>query len=271
MFIEFCCIAILVIAISVIAYRSAIHEFQILQKDYDPDTEWGELLSEQLPLVIRDIPASWLGGWTYGKTGNKTWPLYIEKDEKRFKIAWNTYVAQADTVDSPTVEDLTDIAQPIKLLPTFQNWGYDGMTRPWWLPVTTPTPSLFTSSSVEGLEKTRAAWTALVSTDGAPLELWVAHEGAIPDDIYEHEGAIDPWKATTAEYTWIGDVKYIEIKLRPGNALLLPRHWWYAVRTASSSSDDSPKLKAHGAWWWRGEFHSVTSRCVSFLDEIGKN
>jgi hypothetical protein len=275
MFIELLVLLALVAAICYVAYRSAIHEFQILQKDYDPDTDWGALLSEQLPLVIRDVPPSWLGGWTYGKTGHKTWPVYVQqgkgkgKDSKRRKVAWNAYLAEQQKQKQSV--DCEDLAASVKLLQTFQNWGYDGMSRPWWLPVGTPTPHLFVQDDHTGLEKTKAEWTVIASTDGAPLELWVAHEGAVPPDVYEYEEPVNPWTATTEHYPWVGDVKFIEIKLRPGNVLMLPRHWWFAVRSALGGTEgieeEGPSLNAHGAWWWRGDFHSVTSRVVSLVPE----
>ena len=273
MFIEILVLLAIVAVICYVAYRSAIHEFQILQKDYEPDTDWGSLLSEQLPLVIRDVPASWLGGWTYGKTGNKTWPVFkgLKEQMQKQKVAWNAYLSaqqqsqqQLQSQSCESVSDCGELAQPIKLLQTFQNWGYDGFSRPWWLPVATPTPHLFLQTDHKGLEKTKAEWTAIVSTDGAPLELWVAHEGAVPNDIHEYEDPVNPWTATTATYPWIGDVKFIEIKLRPGNALLIPRHWWFAVR-AAAQPDDIPLLNGHGAWWWQGDIHSVTSRIVAFV------
>lgn len=276
MFIELLVLLALVAAICYVAYRSAIHEFQILQKDYDPDTDWGALLSEQLPLVIRDVPPSWLGGWTYGKTGHKTWPVYVsqkqgkDKDIKRRKVAWNAYLAEQQKQQKQKQSvDCEELAASVKLLQTFQNWGYDGMSRAWWLPVETPTPHLFVQDDHTGLEKTKAEWTVIASTDGAPLELWVAHEGAVPPDVYDYEEPVNPWTATTEHYPWVGDVKFIEIKLRPGNVLMLPRHWWFAVRSADNEGggDEGPSLNAHGAWWWRGDFHSVTSRVVSLVPE----
>lgn len=275
MFIELLVLLALVAAICYVAYRSAIHEFQILQKDYEPDTDWGALLSEQLPLVVRDVPPSWLGGWTYGKTGNKTWPVYVsqkqgkDKDIKRRKVAWNAYLAEQQKQKQSSQVDCEELAASVKLLQTFQNWGYDGMSRAWWLPVGTPTPHLFVQDNHTGLEKTKAEWTVIASTDGAPLELWVAHEGAVPPDVYDYEEPVNPWTATTEHYPWVGDVKFIEIKLRPGNVLMLPRHWWFAVRSATTegNEDEGPVLNAHGAWWWRGDFHSVTSRVVSLVPE----
>ena len=65
MFFEVLFLVLLIAGLCVIAYRGAVHEFQILQKDYDPSTVWTEMMNEQLPIVIRDIPKHWLGSWTH--------------------------------------------------------------------------------------------------------------------------------------------------------------------------------------------------------------
>jgi hypothetical protein len=239
-----------------IIYRGAIHEFQILQKDYDADVDWPTLLTEQLPLVIRNVPSSWLGGWSIAKTGNRTWPVLTQDAQgKKFKIAWNSYLMT--DAKAPSHGDLAEFANPTKLLTTIQNWVYDGMSCLHWLPVRTPRPMLLLSE--EPLKKLIAEWTVLVSTDGAPVELWLAHEGAIPT---HKDLVVKPWTATTATVPWIGDVKYIEIKLRPGNAIMIPKHWWVSVRPAIQ-----PDTKRDGAWMWRSEFHSPASQFVSLLSE----
>jgi len=245
----------LIVIGALLLYRRAIHEFQILQKDYGKDVDWATLLSEQLPLVIRNAPSSWIGGWTLGKTGNKTWSVTTKDGSgKRFKIAWNAYLKTE--VTAPTHETLSDLAGPVKLLQTIQDWVYDGMSCMHWLPVQTPLPMLLLSE--EPLRKTVAEWTVFTATDGAPVELWLAHEGALPT---HEETAIKPWTATTDTVPWIGDVKYIEIKLRPGNAIMIPKHWWYSVRPAIQ-----PELKQEGAWMWRSEFHSPASQFVALLN-----
>jgi hypothetical protein len=254
MLLETLFLVFLVVIGALIIYRGAIHEFQILQKDYAADVDWPTLLSEQLPLVIRNVPASWLGGWTLGKTGNKTWPIFTKDDKgKRFKIPWNAYLMTE--VGAPAHEALAELAGSVKLLATLHNWVYDGMSCMHWLPVRTPVPTLLLSE--EPLRKTVAEWTVFVATDGAPVELWLAHEGAIPE---HEETQVLPWTATTTTVPWIGDVKYIEIKLRPGNAIMIPKHWWCSVRPAIQ-----PETKRDGAWMWRAEFHSPASQFVSLL------
>jgi hypothetical protein len=141
-------------------------------------------------------------------------------------------------------------------LTTFQHWQGEGVHQWYHIPVSTPTPYVFQPTNHIGLRKGVSDFTVITATDGLPLELWIAHEGAIPHNVKDDIIGKDPWIQTTDTIPWIGDVKYIEIKLRPGNAVLLPRHWWYAVRAAQ----DDPTEPF--AWFWIGALHSPVS-CVA--------
>jgi len=258
MIFELLFLVLLIFGIAVIAYRGAIHEFQILQKDYTPNGGWAEMMNEQLPIVIRGLPKHWLGPWLYNKTANKQWEIVVQDtDSKKFKTTWNTWI---QTPNNTTPQSLLDISTTLKLKNNFEHWAAEGFHQWYTLPTQTPVPYIFQQTDVMGLRKGIADFTAIVATDGTPLELWIAHEGAIPpkhiDDILEK----DPWIQTTKEIPWIGDVKYIEIKLRPGNAVLLPRHWWYAIRAAKEPN--TQPLPTY-AWFWKGEIHSPVSWLTS--------
>jgi len=253
-------LVLLIFGIAVVAYRGAVHEFQILQKDYVPDAGWKEMMNEQLPIVIRGLPKHWLGGWTYQKTAHKTWEIVVQDGEKKkFKTQWNQWL---QTPNNTKPANLATAADAMKLHNNFEHWAAEGFHQWYTLPNGTPTPYVYQQADVMGLRKGIADFTAIVSTDGTPLELWIAHEGAIPtkqaDDIIDK----DPWVQTTKEIPWIGDVKYIEIKLRPGNAVLLPRHWWYAVRAARE--EEAGPLPSY-AWFWKGHIHSPVSWITSAL------
>jgi len=178
-------------------------------------------------------------------------------DEKKFKTNWNTWL-QTPNNTSPT--NLVDIADTIKLRNNFEHWAAEGFHQWYTVPTQTPTPYIYQQTDVMGLRKGIADFTAIVATDGTPLELWIAHEGAIPSKQADEIVEKDPWIQTTKEIPWIGDVKYIEIKLRPGNAILIPRHWWYAIRAAKESSEQP--LPSY-AWFWMGTIHSPVSWLTS--------
>lgn len=246
---------LLIVGLCVLAYRGANHEFQILQKDYARDTDWAEVLNEQLPLVIRDLPKHWLGPWTQQRTAQKTWTVTITDDEERqFRTTWNVWLA---TPNAPQPDNMKDICAQAKLNSILLNWNAEDFRRWSWLPasVSSPIPSVYSEQTPVHLQKTVAEATVIVSTDGEPIELWIAHEGAIPSEVAAQLLENDPWSATTDTIPDINEAKYVEIKLRPGNAIVLPKHWFYALRTATPGQ----------AWFWIAQFHTPVSFAIGGL------
>jgi hypothetical protein len=261
MILEAVFLGILILGICIVAYRGAVHEFMILQKDYGAqDIDWSELLGEQLPLVIRGLPKMWLGNWNERATAKKTWQVQVQKDGRRFRTSWSNWIATP--APRPLPENIGEIANVARLKYAFESWAADGFRRWSWLPVGTPQPYVFSKSETQGVQKVVSEFQAITATDGAPLELWIAHEGAIPSNVACDLLGKDPWIQTTDDIPWIGEVKYIEVKLRPGNAIVIPRHWYYALRTApmAAGDDDSENVNA---WFWVGAFQTPISLLAS--------
>jgi hypothetical protein len=249
MILEFIFLCILVFAICVIAYRGAVHEFQILQRDYNTQTPWGELLNEQLPIIIRAIPKSLLGGWNESRTKQKHWPVYVRDNVgKKYKTTWDIYL-QDKTPYQP--ENSSEIAHIAKLDETITNWAAEGFHKWYWIPGSVPTPYVTQPDFVLGVQRVWAEATLLTNTDGGPLHIWLAHGGAIPSNVIPVLNGKNPWIQTTDDIPWISEVKYIEIILRPGNTLLIPRHWYYAIQSSAQT------------WFWISEFHSPISWIAS--------
>jgi hypothetical protein len=242
---------ILVFAVCALVYRGAVHEFQILQKDFGEENEWSELLSEELPLVIRGLPKAWLGAWSEKATAKKTWQVRVEQEGRRFKTTWNNWLTTP--YPKPQPENYTEIAGVARLSHNLDNMTAEGLRRWSWLPHSVPHPHVFGPNDFQGVRKTMAEFTAVVATDGAPLELWIAHEGAIPANVSSDLEGKDPWAQTSETIPWIGEVKYIEMRLRPGNMVLVPKHWWLAIRTASGGDANTM------AWFWTTGFHTPIS------------
>jgi hypothetical protein len=254
MYLEVLFLLFLVVALCAFAYRGAVHEFQILQKDYDEEQSWSELLAEELPLVIRGIPKAWTGAWSEKATGKKTWQVQVKQDGRRFKTTWAQWLATPDPKPQP--ENGAEIAHVARLGYNFSNMTADGLRRWSWLPPATPSPTVFGPKDYQGVQKLTAEFTIVVATDGAPLDLWIAHEGAIPANVSEDLVGKDPWAQTTEDIPWIGEVKYVEMRLRPGNAVLVPKHWWLAIRHGD---------KTGSAWFWKGDYHTPISWIASKL------
>jgi hypothetical protein len=243
----------LIVGISALMYRGSVQEFQVLQKEYKHNQPWSEILGEQLPLVVRTLPNSWMGAWTHAQTASKSWELHVKEHEQTFRTTWATWVA-----DPQGVPDLEPLAEVSKLNESVQQWMNEGFRRWSWLPshVQTATPRLLRTGEIVPVQQHRAAFTAFVATDGPPLILWIAHEGAVPANTANELRGKDPWIQTVKEIPWIGEVKYIEVKLRPGNAILIPSHWWVAVKPVESKESVL-------SWYWTAEFHTPISWVVS--------
>jgi hypothetical protein len=260
MVLELLFLALLIFVLCVFAYRGAVHEFQILQKEYGPEIDWSEVLGEGLPLVVRSLPKSWMGGWTHQATKQKSWVVYVrapDRPNKRLRTTWSEYIQETNTA-RPVIDNPQEIARVARLPHAFENWTESGFRRWSWLPVGTPTPYVFSDHDIQGVRKTRAEFTAIVATDGAPLEIWLAHEGAIPENVVDDLLYRDPWTQTTDTIPWINEVRYVEIKLRPGNALLVPKHWYYALRSSGAMDAD--------AWFWVGAVQTPMSWLASRMD-----
>ena len=255
MILELLFIFILVLAISVFAYRGSNQEFQILQRDYITHTPWDELLNEQLPVVIRSLPKSLQGGWNESRTATKRWPVVVlDNENRRYKTTWDTYLKE-QTYNQPINSD--ELAEIAKLNETLQNWSADGFHKWYWVPTSTPVPVVAQPSYTQGVTKSVAEATLISNNEGGALHIWLAHSGAIPTNVISDLLGKNPWIQTTDDIPWISEVKYVEIIVRPGNALLVPRHWYYSIQ--ASDSNPSP------TWYWVGEFHSPISWVVRKL------
>jgi hypothetical protein len=125
----------------------------------------------------------------------------------------------------------------------------DGFTR-WSYITTVVKPAVIPQDKNVPLTKGVAEFTILTVTDGAPLTIWLAHEGALNGTELMGE---NPWTVTSATVPSIGDVKYIEIRVRQYNSIAIPKHWYYALKNDDDAS----------CWYHSVELHSATSRIVS--------
>lgn len=251
---ELIVLILLVVGVCIIAYRGAIHEFQILQRDYEPNTTWRDLLSEQLPIVVRNIPKHWMGGWTLPNTEQKQWVVFLKDNGKRFRTTWNVWLKDNHTT---MPENIQDIVSAMKLYNISEHIVAEGFSHWSWIPVYNIYPVCLPVGGFRGVRKTIAEFTGILATDGDPIEVWLSHEGAVPQKVADKLVTTNPWEQTTKEIPWIDTVKYIEIKIRPGNALFIPRHWWYAIRSIKENTSSS--------WYIQTEFHSPVSWAVSRL------
>ena len=264
MIFEIIFICLLLLIFSVIFYRGAIHEYTILQKNWkdDKDTKWSELLSERAPLVIREVNKNWVRLWSSERTGKFGWPVIVFDGKENVRSTWATWLKSTGNAAHKLMNQ-NDLADAAGLYEKAAEIGLQ-FRRPFWIPGSLAIRNIKANvimpriRSVVGLQKTTAEATCWVATDGAPIRIWIAHEGAtkagewLPINPYGR----DPWSFKPEETPWISDLKFLEIRLRPGNMFILPPHWWVALRS-DVTDNTQPTIK--GSWYWTCEFHSPIS------------
>jgi len=261
MFLESLFIILLILVFTVIFYRAAIHEYTILQRNWSDDSKWSDLLAERAPLIVREIPAEWTKFWTIARNANFNWPVVINDGKQRVRsnlAAW----LKAKNTRTHSIMNCSDLGAAAAL-PEQANEIGQHFRRPLWLPGSFAVKNTQANiippyeNAFVGLQKTTAEATCWVATDGAPLRIWLAHEGAtkggewLPAKPYGR----NPWTIKTEETPWIAELKFLEIVLRPGNLLILPPHWWVAIKPHKAAGT----TPVEGCWYWTTEFHSPIS------------
>jgi hypothetical protein len=259
MWLELLLCVVVLIGMFVLFYKGAVHEFHILQHDWSDDTNWVTLLSERAPLVIRDIPPELVGGWTRRAVGRRAWPLLLSNDQGRVRMPCSEWMqTPLAQIEGRTIENGERVATSAGLPDIVQDWRRAGLYRWMWLPTSTCAVILLppTETACMPLQKVRSDCQWIVCTDGAPLRLWLAHEGSIPSDMAV-EGQ-NPWTLTAEQVPWIVDVKFMEMRLRPGCAVLLPTHWWVAAKPELPIVSDAPTV-GDGSWGWMADLDTPIS------------
>lgn len=253
-------IIIILFAFVVIFYRAAIHEYTILQKDWSSvDANWKDLISERAPLIVRDVPVEWTKLWTLKRTGKFGWPVVVSDGRNKSRSSWSIYLNSKTKNKILNGDTLSDAAGLNEQAITISN----EFRRPFWLPgsfsVGRTVANIIKPNGLDyvGLKKTTAEATCIICTDGGTMRVWLAHEGAtkggawLPANPYGR----DPWALKPEETPWISELKFLEIRLRPGNMLILPPHWWVAFRCLDEKGGENKE----GSWYWMTELHSLIS------------
>jgi len=257
-------IVLILLVFSVVFYRGAIHEYTILQKNWkdDKDTKWSDLLSERAPLVIREVNKDWVRLWTKDRTSKFGWSVIVFDGKEQVRSTWAAWLKSNGNAAHRVVNQL-ELGEIAGLFEKAAEINLQ-FRRPYWIPGSFAIRNVRANlivpriRAVVGLQKTTAEATCWVATDGAPMRIWIAHEGAtkggewLPANPYGR----DPWALKPEETPWISELKFLEIRLRPGNMFILPPHWWVALRADVS---DNTKPITEGSWYWSCEFHSPIS------------
>lgn len=233
--------------IGVLFYKQANEEIEILQIEGERLEEVSTLYVDRSPIVLRNFPVPNLG--TYEDFRKRPKILQMKMGSTSFSLdqllhskELKDYIFQQKTSEYLSKESGLDIWFQHHcfhtLLPSkYTSWFYNFTTSLW--------------PSHRGMWKTHAVHTLLMPTQGtANVSLLLPK--MIPYLPVNWKGR--SLKSLTMEDTpLLGHIQYVEIKLRKGNALLLPAH--ILVDVSSEESDVNTTM-----WMFQSEIHHPISR-----------
>jgi hypothetical protein len=227
MLLEFLFIVAVFFAVLIVFYRQAIEQYNILQIEASQLEELPKLLSERTPLVLRDIGAP---------------KLFTPETLKSNKRLQQFPIGNQQTLGSYIQKPSTRVPLTRKAtLLLAKESGLSVWAEHTWF------PRLFQFSFLQhihtmnteaylgelGLRKTTGILTILYPTSGN-LEITLLTE-------QQEKCLPKTWRSrfpetfTIQDTPLVGEIKYITIKLRPGNMLCIPTHWFYSVRVVDKS------------------------------------
>ena len=225
--IEIFFILAILLGLLVLFYRQAIEQYNILQIESSQLSDLPKLLSERTPLVLRDIgqPKLLTPEMLKGNARLQQYPLSA-------KLTLGGYL-QKPVVSVPLTKKATSLLA--------KESGVSVWAEHTWFPQFFSYPILqhlhsFTTDACIGeigLRKTTGIVTVLYPTSGT-YEVTLLTE-------QQEKFLPSTWRGrfpevfTIQDTPLVGQIKYITIKLRPGNMLCIPTHWYYSIRVTEKT------------------------------------
>jgi hypothetical protein len=240
----FCCIVILFIAI--VFYKQANEEIDILQLDASRIEEVPSLYGDRSPIVLKGFPVPSLGSYEDMKKRPKVLGLTIGDTKETLDSLLHSDRLKDFTFHPTTMEFLAKESglhvwfglhcYNDLLGSKLTQWMYFYKTGLW--------------PSHRGLWQTSAVHTLLVPTQGT------AHVSLLLSKMIPYLPV--EWKGrrlksiTAADTPLVSHLQYVEIKLKKGNALLLPPHILVDISSDGTNINDM-------LWMFQAEIHHPIS------------
>ena len=215
-------------------YKQAICEFRINQIEWSQKDNISALLNEKVPLVLRSIPSATF--WTHDDVDVR--PCY--KDIPVFKetnlVDWLSS-SKSGSICPWKWAQAESIAKESGLEIWSQRWLNSAVINPFlrfWL-----FPKYHCWAGDIGLQKTFATWTCIFPTEGE-ITATIMPE-SVQSSLPSRWSGCFPGNLTGRDTPFVGDLKFIDIILRPGNCLFMPAHWFISW-TATDKSVKTPTV-----------------------------
>jgi hypothetical protein len=217
--IEFFLLVGIIFIILTFFYKQANHDFRLNQIEWSKRETALDLMHERAPLIIRGIP--FVSCWTYNDIVTRTAYDKLKVFKEVSLSEWVTS-SRASTECPWRYNQAEQIAHASGIAVWANKWInpmiISVISRGWIY------PRYHCWAGNVGLRRTYATWTCIVPIDN---EITVA----IMPETVENELPtkwIDcfPSQLTLQDTPFVADLKYIDIKLRPGTCLFMPAHWF---------------------------------------------
>ena len=204
-------------------YQESVPEFRINQIEWSNRSTISSILPEKLPIVVRNIqqPTIWTHEDVLNRSVYSTVPVFANQTISK----WLSRILNLNTQFVNTPWGL----EHARLLGS--NSGIDTWTARWINELMYPPYANFIGQpksscwiGARSIWKSCAPWTAVIPTEG---EIVVS---IMPSKGYSHALPTNPenyWlpRITRFDTPFVGDLKFIDIRLRPGHMFLIPAHW----------------------------------------------
>lgn len=200
-------------------YKQAICEFRINQLEWTQRENIHALLHEKVPLVVRGLPSATI--WTHEDVMTRSCyqdlPIFQETNLQDWIATTNS-----QTVCPWKDTQAERIGTTCGISIWAKKWIEHAMVKPFlriWM-----SPIYHCWSGRVGLRRLFATWTVILPVDESIVV------SILPENV---ESALPaswvgcfPSELTLKDTPFLSDIKYIDIVVRPGNALIMPPHWY---------------------------------------------
>lgn len=232
-------------------YKQSVHEFRLNQIEWSQSDKLPELLSEKVPIILRGRPptAFWTQEDIHLRSIYSTVPVF----QDRTLVDW-IVGTDPGTVCPWDLDHARLLGQ--RHVSGLELWS-DRALNPllysqnplvrWWL---RPFHSCWAGN--KGLWKTVAPWTAVFVTQGALVCSIMT--GAVESSLPVAWKDVFPGDLTAYDTPFVGDLKFIDIVIRPGSILFMPAHWFLSWKALDEGENSVCPMVC------TVEYHSIVSR-----------
>jgi hypothetical protein len=249
--IEIILILILIFLVLTFFYKQAIHEFRLNQIEWSQSDKLPELFSEKVPIILRGRPPTAFCTQedihlrsiysTVPVFQDRTLVDWIVRTDPGTNCPWE--LEHARLLGQRHISGLELWSEKI-LNPLL--YKHNPLIR-WWL---RPFNSCWAGN--KGLWKTVAPWTAIFATQGAVVCSIMTE--AVESSLPSHWKGVYPGELTAYDTPFVGDLKFIDIVIRPGSVLFMPAHWFLSWKALDEGDNSICPMVC------TVEYHSIVSR-----------